>query len=120
MALALLDKYAPDLEVEGEMQADAALSEDVRQRIFPNSRLKGQANLLITPNLDAGNIAFNMVKILAQGTSVGPIMIGLKHPGHILNPAVSERGIVNLAALAVVDAIEKGQRSPWCPIPAKA
>ncbi len=102
-ALALLHAQAPDLEVEGEMHGDAALNEELRQRIFPNSRLKGSANLLILPNLDAANIAYNLIKAMANGLSVGPILIGLARPAHILTPSVTARGIVNMSALAVVD-----------------
>ncbi len=102
-ALALLHAQAPDLEVEGEMHGDAALNEELRQRIFPNSRLKGSANLLILPNLDAANIAYNLIKAMANGLSVGPILIGLARPAHILTPSVTARGIVNMSAVAVVD-----------------
>ncbi|MEN2990197.1 NADP-dependent malic enzyme [Tistrella sp. BH-R2-4] len=118
-AFDLVRRQAPELEVDGEMQADAALSEDVRHRVFPGSILTGQANLLITPDLDSGNIAFNLAKALTNGTSVGPVMIGFNHPAHILTPAVSVRGIVNLSALVVVDAIEKSRTNPWCPLPAE-
>jgi malate dehydrogenase (oxaloacetate-decarboxylating)(NADP+) len=106
-ALALLHAQAPDLEVEGEMHGDAALNEELRQRIFPNSRLKGSANLLILPNLDAANIAYNLIKAMANGLSVGPILIGLARPAHILTPSVTARGIVNMSAVAVVDAQDR-------------
>lgn len=103
----VLDKIknvAPELEVDGEMHADAALSSMIRLKTFPNSILKGQANLLIMPNLDTANIAFNMVKILADGQPIGPILLGPKKPIHILTPSVTTRGIFNMSALAVVDA----------------
>ena len=103
-ALDLIRERAPDLEVEGEMRADAALSEEIRQAIFPNSRLKGQANLLIMPNLDAANIAFNMLQILGEGVSIGPILLGPAHPAHVLSPTIDVRGLVNMAAFAVVQA----------------
>ncbi len=103
-ARALIEKLAPELEVEGEMQGDAAVSEAIRERIFPNSRLKGQANLLIMPNLDAANISFNLLKQLGEGISVGPILLGLTKPAHILTSSVTVRGILNMSALAVVDA----------------
>ena len=77
----LLRERAPALEVEGEMHGDAALSEEIRQRIFPNSRLKGAANLLIMPNLDAANIAFNLLKALGDGLAIGPILLGHDAPG---------------------------------------
>jgi len=94
----------PDLEVEGEMHADAALSEEIRLRIFPNSRLNGTANLLIMPSRDTANIAFNMAKVLGEGLAVGPVLLGAARPAHILTPSVTVRGIVNISALAVVDA----------------
>jgi malate dehydrogenase (oxaloacetate-decarboxylating)(NADP+) len=95
---------APDLEVEGEMHADAALSETIRNRIFPHSRLKGTANLLIMPTLDAANIAMNLMKELSDGLSIGPLLLGMAQPGHILTPSVTPRGIVNATALACQDA----------------
>jgi malate dehydrogenase (oxaloacetate-decarboxylating)(NADP+) len=106
-ALVLLQENHPDLEVEGEMHADAALSEAVRARIFPKSRLTGRANLLVLPNLDAANIAFNLVKALGEGLSVGPILIGTTAPAHILTPSVTARGVVNMSAVAVVDAQDR-------------
>jgi malate dehydrogenase (oxaloacetate-decarboxylating)(NADP+) len=104
VALALLHEQAPHLEVEGEMHGDMALNEELRQRIFPNSRLKGSANLLILPNLDAANIAYNLIKAMANGHTVGPILIGPAKPAHILTPSVTARDIVNMSAVAVVDA----------------
>jgi len=103
-ALSRILQAAPDLEVEGEMQGDAAVSEIIRERIFPNSRLKGTANLLIMPTIDAANIAFNLLKILGEGLSVGPILLGTAQPVHILTQAVTVRGIVNMTAFAVADA----------------
>ena len=103
-AVALLKERAPGLEVEGEMHADAALDEAVRLRIFPNSRLQGPANLLILPNLEAANNAFNLLKAIGDGLSVGPILVGAAQSAHVLTPSVSARGIVNMSALAVVDA----------------
>lgn len=97
-------RRAPQLEVEGEMHADAALSEDIRHDIFPNSRLKGEANLLIMPSLDAANIAFNMMKVLGDGLTIGPILLGAAQPAHIVTPSVTVRGLVNIAAVANVDA----------------
>ena len=86
------------------MHGDAALSEDIRGRIFPNSRLKGQANLLVMPNLDAANISFNLIKALGEGMSVGPILMGARLPARILTPSATVRNIVNVTALAAVDA----------------
>ncbi|MFQ5467180.1 MAG: phosphate acyltransferase, partial [Kiloniellaceae bacterium] len=103
-ALHMLHERYPDLEVEGEMHGDAALMADVRERMFPNSRLSGPANLLILPNLDAANIVFNLVKALGEGLPVGPILIGAAAPAHILTPSVTARGVVNMSAIAVADA----------------
>jgi malate dehydrogenase (oxaloacetate-decarboxylating)(NADP+) len=106
-ATAWLHANVPHLEVEGEMHADAALSEVIRQQIFPNSKLQGKANLLIMPNLDSANIAFNMAKALWDALTVGPILMGCPKPIHIVTPSVTPRGLVNMAALAVVDAESK-------------
>ncbi len=103
-ALVILRERAPDLEVEGEMHADAALSEEIRQWIFPNSRLRGSANFLVMPNLDAANIAYNMVKAISDGVPVGPMLLGVAQPAHILTPSVTARGVVNMSAIAVADA----------------
>jgi malate dehydrogenase (oxaloacetate-decarboxylating)(NADP+) len=103
-ALALLRERAPGLVVEGEMHADGALSEEIRQRIFPNSLLKGTANLLIMPNLDAANIAFNALTVLADGQPVGPILLGVAAAAHIVTPSVTVRGLVNMTAVAVCHA----------------
>jgi malate dehydrogenase (oxaloacetate-decarboxylating)(NADP+) len=94
----------PSLEVEGEMHGDAALNEEIRRRIFPNSQLDGEANLLIMPTLDAANIAFNLLKTVTDAVSIGPIMLGMAKPAHILTPSVTVRGVVNLTALAGVEA----------------
>ena len=104
-ALAILRETAPDLEVEGEMHGDAAISAEIRMRVFPNSRLKGEANLLIMPTLDAANIAFNLLKTSAgDGVTVGPILLGAARAVHIVTPSASVRRIVNMTALTVVDA----------------
>ncbi|MCB8822090.1 NADP-dependent malic enzyme [Microvirga rosea] len=103
-ALECIQERAPDLEVDGEMQADAALSSIIRERVYPGSRLKGEANVLIMPNLDAANVAFQFTKMLADSIPVGPILIGPAKPAHILTPSVTARGIVNLTAIAVVEA----------------
>jgi len=103
-ALALLQERAPDLEVEGEMHGDAALSEEIRLKVFPSSRLRGQANLLIMPTLDAANIAFNLLKTAAgDGVTIGPILLGAARAVHILTPSATVRRIVNMTALTVVD-----------------
>jgi malate dehydrogenase (oxaloacetate-decarboxylating)(NADP+) len=103
-ALQLIQARAPGLEIDGEMHADAALSAEIRQRIFPNSRLKGSANLLVMPSLDAANISFNLLKEGGSGLAVGPILLGAARACHILTPSVTARGIVNMSAVAVVDA----------------
>ena len=105
-AVRRLSQRHPDLEVEGEMHADTAISEALRERIFPNARLSGSANLLVMPTLDAANIAFNLLKSVGQGLSVGPMLVGTAKPIHILSQSVTTRGIINMTALAVVDAQE--------------
>jgi malate dehydrogenase (oxaloacetate-decarboxylating)(NADP+) len=109
-ALALIRAQAPELEVEGEMQAVLAFREDDRQRLFPNSQLKGPANLLIMPSLDAANIAYNLLRTVGNGQSIGPMLVGQRLPAHIMTMSVTSRGIVNMTALAVVDAQANGQK----------
>jgi malate dehydrogenase (oxaloacetate-decarboxylating)(NADP+) len=108
-ALALVRERAPDLEIDGEMQADSALSQAVRDLVLPNSRLKGEANVLVMPNLDSANIAFHMAKVIADALPVGPILIGVARPAHILTPSVTARGIVNMTAIAVAEAQAEGE-----------
>ena len=104
-ALSLINGLDPQLEVDGEMHGDAALSEEVRQRAMPESRLKGEANLLIMPTVDAANIAFNLLKVASgDNVTLGPILLGVARPVHILTPSATVRRIVNMTALAVVDA----------------
>ena len=104
-ALGLIEAAAPDLEVDGEMQGDAALSKPILDSVFPGSRLKTEANLLIMPNVDAANIAFNILKVAGgEGITVGPILLGAAKAVHILTPTASARRIVNMTALAAVDA----------------
>jgi malate dehydrogenase (oxaloacetate-decarboxylating)(NADP+) len=106
-ALEMIRKKMPDLEVEGEMHGDAALSEEVRLKAFPNSRLKGDANLLIMPTLDAANISFNLLKVVGgAGITVGPILLGAAAPVHILTPTATVRRIINMTALCAVEAQE--------------
>ncbi len=118
-ALAMIHRQAPDLEAEGEMPADAALSEEIRQRQFPNSRLKGQANLLVMSNLDAAHITFSALMVLGDGLPVGPLLNGLAQPAHILTPSVTARGIVNMSAVAVVDALQHGRSATAPAVAAK-
>jgi len=104
-ALELITQRAPELEIEGEMHGDAALSEEIRLRVFPRSRLKGEANLLIMPTMDAANIAFNLLKTAAGGgVTIGPMLLGAARPVHILTPSATVRRIVNMTAVAVADA----------------
>jgi malate dehydrogenase (oxaloacetate-decarboxylating)(NADP+) len=102
--LKLIQMTAPELEVEGEMHADHALNEEVRYKVFPDSKLVGSANLLIMPNLDTANISFNLLKVLADGQPIGPVLLGPARAAHILTPSSTTRGIINMTALAVVDA----------------
>ena len=103
-ALALIREKAPHLQVDGEMQGDTALSQIVRDRKLPASSLKGEANLLVMPNLDAANVAYQFIKVLADALPIGPILIGPALPAHILTSSVTARGVVNMTALAVVEA----------------
>jgi malate dehydrogenase (oxaloacetate-decarboxylating)(NADP+) len=103
-AMRLLQELHPELEAEGEMNGDTALSPVIRERVFPHSRLKGEANVLIMPNLDAANIAYQMTKVLADALAVGPILIGAAMPAHILTPSVTARGVINMTAFAAVEA----------------
>jgi malate dehydrogenase (oxaloacetate-decarboxylating)(NADP+) len=110
-ALALIRDRMPELEVEGEMHGDAALNEEVRSKAFPNSRLKGEANLLVMPSLDAANISFNLLKTVGgYGITVGPMLLGASKPVHILTPTATVRRIINMTALAVVDAQNGAER----------
>ncbi|MBC2769713.1 NADP-dependent malic enzyme [Pusillimonas minor] len=104
-ALELVHEHAPDLEVDGEMHGDCALDESLRERILPSTTLKGAANLLICPNVDSGNIAYNLLKTAAGGNvAVGPFLLGANAPVHILTSSSTVRRIVNMTAMAVVDA----------------
>ncbi len=105
-ATQMIKDRAPELSVEGEMTASAALSEEIREKLFPNSELKGQANLLVMPNIDAANIAFHLMKILGDGIVVGPLLLGAAKPAHVLIPSVTSRGIANAAAYACAAAGE--------------
>jgi len=103
-ALALIRERAPRLPIDGEMHADAALDEVIRGRAVVDSRLTGAANLLVMPSLDAAHIAFNLLKSAADGLPIGPMLLGMSKPIHVLAPSVTARGIVNLSALAVLEA----------------
>ncbi|SCB56446.1 malate dehydrogenase (oxaloacetate-decarboxylating)(NADP+) [Rhizobium aethiopicum] len=103
-ALQLVRETAPDLEVDGEMHGESAITEALRKRVMPDTTLHDEANLLVFPNLDAANITFGVVKSMTDGLHVGPILLGTAMPAHILAPSVTSRGVVNMAALAVVEA----------------
>ena len=104
-ALKIVQLRAPGLEVDGEMHGDAALDPDARQMVMPRSTLTGEANLLVMPNMDAANISYNLLKTGAgNNVAVGPILLGAARPVHILTPSATVRRIVNMTALAVVDA----------------
>jgi malate dehydrogenase (oxaloacetate-decarboxylating)(NADP+) len=110
-ALALLRERAPELEADGEMQADTALSLLARQRVITDCRLDGEANVLIFPNLDAGSTALQLTRVIANALPVGPILMGPAKPAHVLTPSVTARGIVNMTAIAAAEAAE-GVGSP--------
>jgi malate dehydrogenase (oxaloacetate-decarboxylating)(NADP+) len=103
-AMMLVHEADPTLEADGEMHGDAAISEVLRQRVMPDSRLTGEANLLVFPNIDAANITLGVVKTMTDSLHVGPILLGAALPAHILSPSATSRGVVNMAALAVVEA----------------
>lgn len=104
-ALAIIRERDPDLEIDGEMHGDCALDEELRLRILPATTLHGEANLLICPSVDAGNIAYNLLKTAAGGNvAVGPFLLGANAPVHILTSSSTVRRIVNMAALTVLDA----------------
>jgi malate dehydrogenase (oxaloacetate-decarboxylating)(NADP+) len=102
-----LKQVAPNLMSDGEMHGDSALTEVLRTRVYPHSTLKGEANLLVFPNLDAANIALTTVKSMTDALHVGPILLGTDKPAHILTPSVTSRGVVNMTALAVVEASQQ-------------
>ncbi len=106
-ALALIRARNPELEVDGEMHADAALIEHLRDRAVPDSRLAGMANLLVMPGLDAANIAFNLLKAGADGLAIAPLLLGMSQPAHVLVPSVTARGVVNVSAVVAMDAARR-------------
>lgn len=103
-ALAIIRERDPQLEIDGQMRADAALIENIRNAVLPDSKIQGSANLLIMPNLDAAKIAYDLIKVMGDGTTIGPVLLGLNQPVHIMTPSSTVRRIVNASALAVVDA----------------
>jgi malate dehydrogenase (oxaloacetate-decarboxylating)(NADP+) len=107
-ALAIIQEQAPELEVDGEMHGDAALNHDLLKKMMPDSKLKGSANLLVLPNIDAANIAYNLLKTAAgYGVAIGPVMLGCAKPVHVLTPSATVRRIINMTALCVLDAVEE-------------
>ena len=103
-ALELIREHNPRLEVDGEMHVDAALNQEIRDRIFPDSRLKGSANLLVLPNLDAANTAYNLTRAMTDGIGIGPVLMGMAKPAHVLTPSATVRRVVNMTAIAAVEA----------------
>ncbi|WP_296280977.1 NADP-dependent malic enzyme [Pseudoxanthomonas sp.] len=106
----LLLKRKPDLNVDGEMQGDTAWDEVLRSRMMPGSTLSGRANLFVMPNLDAANIAYNMVRVVTDGVAIGPILMGISRPVHILTTSATPRRVINMTAIAAVDAQIRLQR----------
>jgi malate dehydrogenase (oxaloacetate-decarboxylating)(NADP+) len=113
-ATQILRDMDTNLVVEGEMHADAAISDEIRNSAFPNSRLKGKANLFIMPNIDAAHITYNLLKMVGGGVTVGPILVGNTRPAHILTSSVTVRGIINMTALAVVEAQDHLDQMELC------
>ncbi|GAB3755501.1 NADP-dependent malic enzyme [Lysobacter olei] len=109
-AYQLIKARVPKLEIDGEMMADTAWDDELRHRVFPNTTLKGRPNLFVMPNLDAANITYNMTRVMTDGVAIGPILMGLDKPAHILTPASSARRVVNMTAIAAVDAQIRKQR----------
>jgi len=103
-ALAILREQAQDLEVEGEMTADMALDEEFRKQVFPNSRLQGRANLLVAPDIASAHISFNLARMLSNSVTVGPLLLGVGKPAHVLTSSATVRRVINMTAIAVVDA----------------
>ena len=100
-ACQILHETAPELEVDGEMHADCALVEDLRDAVYPGSKLRGRANLLVMPTADAAHIAYNLLKVFGGGVSVGPILIGTARSAHVVTQSTTVRGLVNMSAMAV-------------------
>jgi malate dehydrogenase (oxaloacetate-decarboxylating)(NADP+) len=113
MAYELIKARVPKLEIDGEMMADTAWNPDLREQMFPNTTLSGSANLFVMPNLDSANIAYNITRVMTDGVAIGPILMGLDQPAHILTTASTPRRVINMTAIAAVDAQlrkERGRR----------
>ena len=107
-ATRLLHERAPELEADGEMHGDAALSEEIRHRSDPESPLSGEANVLVMPNLDSANISYNLLKMTSgEGVTIGPILLGMARPVHVLTSTATVRRLINMTALAVVESMER-------------
>jgi malate dehydrogenase (oxaloacetate-decarboxylating)(NADP+) len=111
-AAELIAQAAPELEVEGEMSAELALSTAFQKQEFPSSRLSGPANLLIMPTADAANITFNFARIVSDAVTIGPILMGLDYPAHVLDPSASVRRVINMTAFSVVEAQKHEKKKP--------
>jgi malate dehydrogenase (oxaloacetate-decarboxylating)(NADP+) len=109
--LDLVRAQDPELEIDGEMHGDAAISSETRMRVMPDTTLKGDANLLVFPSLDSANLALNLIKSMTDALHVGPILLGAAKPAHILTPSVTSRGVVNMSTLAAVEALPRKRRS---------
>ena len=103
-ALQLILERSPKLEAEGEMHVDTALDPEIRERLLPDSRLEGSANLLVLPNLDAANTAYNLTRSMTDGIGIGPVLMGMAKPAHVLTPSATVRRVVNMTAIAAVEA----------------
>ena len=103
-AARILKAMEPDMQIDGEMHADAALKEAVREKMVSDCRINGSANLFIFPNLDAANICIEMLRSVDNGLLVGPILLGAAQPVHIVTPSATAKGIFNMAAIALADA----------------
>jgi malate dehydrogenase (oxaloacetate-decarboxylating)(NADP+) len=103
-ATQLVKERRPDLTIDGEMQADSAVNPEIIQNEFPFSNLKGRANVLIFPDLNSGNIAYKLMDKIGQATLIGPILVGMKKPIHVLQRGATVDDIINMTAIAVVEA----------------
>jgi len=112
-AVEIVTERAPELEIDGEMQADTAVFEGILHESYPWSRLRGPANILIFPELQSANIAYKLIWRLANAEAIGPILLGLDKPVHVLQPGLEVSDIVNMAAICVVDAQEAGRAGAW-------
>ena len=103
-ALQIIMDRSPKLEADGEMHVDTALDPEIRERLMPHSRLDGSANLLVLPNLDAANTAYNLTRSMTDGIGIGPVLMGMAKPAHVLTPSATVRRVVNMTAIAAVEA----------------